>query len=180
MEKLFITTERLFIRNLKPEDLPAFHSYRSNPDVVKYQSFGVMDINEASNFIEIQKDKSFGRAGEWVQYGIENRMTHEIIGDCAIRLGHSDTGIAEIGITISHLEQRKGFAKEAMLSILKFLFEEKNIHRVIEIVDEENEASINLMKSIGYRMEGHFIENIFFKGRWGNEFQFAMLKKEWE
>ena len=95
--------------------------------VVKFQSFGVMDMDEASNFIEIQKDKPFGRTGEWVQYGIENRMTHKLIGDCAIRLGHSDTGIAEIGITISHLEQRKGFAKEAMLSILKFLFEEKNI-----------------------------------------------------
>jgi RimJ/RimL family protein N-acetyltransferase len=27
---------------------------------------------------------------------------------------------------------------------------------------------------------GHFIENIFFKGKWGSEFQYAMLKREWD
>ncbi|WP_279635550.1 hypothetical protein [Corallococcus carmarthensis] len=28
-------------------------------------------------------------------------------------------------------------------------------------------------------LEGHFIENIFFKGAWGDEFQYAMLAREW-
>ena len=36
------------------------------------------------------------------------------------------------------------------------------------------------MQSIGFRQEGHFIENIFFKGKWGSEFQYAMLKREWD
>jgi len=62
---------------------------------------------------------------------------------------------------------------------LTFLFNSKDIHRVVEIVDTENIASINLLKSTGFRQEGHFIENIFFKGKWGSEFQFAMLKREW-
>ena len=91
-----------------------------------------------------------------------------------------DVRIAEVGITISHLEQKKGFAKEALLAILTFLFDLKEIHRVVEIVDSENIASINLLKTTGFRQEGHFIENIFFKGKWGSEFQFAMLKREWE
>ena len=51
---------------------------------------------------------------------------------------------------------------------------------MVEIVDAENIASIRLLKSVGFRQEGHFIENIFFKGRWGSEIQFAMLKKEWK
>ncbi len=33
--------------------------------------------------------------------------------------------------------------------------------------------------NILFRLEGHFIENIFFKGKWASEFQFAMLKREW-
>ena len=49
-----------------------------------------------------------------------------------------------------------------------------------EIVDAENQASISLLKSIGFRQEGHFIENVFFKGKWGSEFQYAMLKREWD
>ena len=47
-------------------------------------------------------------------------------------------------------------------------------------MDAENIASVNLMKSIGFRQEGHFIENIFFKGKWGSEFLFTMLKREWD
>lgn len=180
MEVLNILTQRLRIRNLKLTDLNDFHIYRSNPDVTKYQGFDIMTIEQAEVFIEGQLDKKFGKAGEWVQYGIENKTTGKIIGDCAIRLNLYDIRIAEIGITVSHLEQRKGYAKEALLNILTFLFNSKNIHRVVEIVDTENIASINLLKSVGFRQEGHFIENIFFKGKWGSELQFAMLKREWD
>ena len=135
---------------------------------------------QAEEFVKEQIDKKFGKAGEWVQYGIENRSTGKIIGDCAIKLDQTDTRIAEIGITISHLFQRKGYAKEVLSGILTFLFKEKEIHRVVEIVDAKNIASINLLKSIGFRQEGHFIDNIFFKGKWGSEFQYAMLKREWD
>jgi RimJ/RimL family protein N-acetyltransferase len=180
MEKLSIPTSRLQIRNLTLTDLDAFHVYRSNPGVTKYQGFDVMTAEQAQEFIKEQQDKEFGKAGEWVQYGIENKATGLIIGDCAIKLTQHDSRIAEIGITISHLEQRKGYAKEVLLGILAFLFDTKKIHRVVEIVDAENIASINLLKSTGFRQEGHFIENIFFKGKWGSEFQYAMLKREWD
>ena len=63
---------------------------------------------------------------------------------------------------------------------MTFLFDTIEIHRVVEIVDAENIASINLLKSTGFKQEGHFIENIFFKGKWGSEFQYAMLKQEWD
>lgn len=152
MGKLYISTPRLTIRNLKRSDLNDFHLYRSNPAVTRYQGFDVMSIEQAGEFIQEQQDKEFGKAGEWVQYGIENKLTGKIIGDCAIKLDQYDTRIAETGITISHLDQRKGCAKEVLLAILNFLFTFKNIHRVVEIVDAENIASINLLKSVGFRL----------------------------
>ena len=179
MQKLLIDTARLQIRNLKMSDLNDFHFYRSNREVTKYQSFDVMTVEEAGEFIQNHAGKEFGRAGEWVQYGAESRATGKIIGDCAIKLEAHDTRIAEIGITISHLEQKKGYGKEILRAILHFLFGITGIHRVVEIVDAENIASIRLLKSAGFRQEGHFIENIFFKGKWGSEYQYAMLKKEW-
>ena len=180
METLNIQTTRLNIRHLKLSDLTDFHIYRSNPEVTKYQGFDVMTIEQAKQFINDNSTKQFGNAGEWVQYGIENIESRQLIGDCAIKLDQYDTRIAEIGITISNLEQKKGFAKEVLLGILTFLFDKKEIHRVVEIVDAENIASINLLKSTGFKKEGHFIENIFFKGKWGSEFQYAMLKREWD
>tara|TARA_R110001583_G_scaffold163880_2_gene316345 strand:- start:57 stop:623 length:567 start_codon:yes stop_codon:yes gene_type:complete len=180
MQKLIIDTERLQIRNLKTSDLNNFHFYRSNPDVTKYQGFDVFNLEQSSEFISGQLDKKFGKPGEWIQYAIENKKTGELIGDCAIKLDEYDVRIAEIGITISHIEQKKGFAKETLISILNFLFNINDFHRVTETVDAENEASIQLLKSVGFKQEGRFIENIFFKGKWGSEYQYAMLRNEWE
>ncbi|MBK8518152.1 MAG: GNAT family N-acetyltransferase [Saprospiraceae bacterium] len=179
MEVLNIKTTRLDIRHLRASDLQDFHLYRSNSEVTKYQGFDVMTMEQAEEFIKENSTKFFGKAGEWVQYGIENRDTGKLIGDCAIKLDQYDTRIAEIGITISHLEQKKGYAKEVMIGILTFLFGSKDIHRVVGIVDVENTASIRLLKSTGFKQEGHFVENIFFKGKWGSEFLYAMLKREW-
>ncbi|RLD74827.1 MAG: N-acetyltransferase [Bacteroidetes bacterium] len=180
MEKINIFSKRLKVRNLKSTDLEDFYIYRSNPEITKYQGFDVMNREESKDFIYGQKDKLFGKPGEWVQYGIENRSSNRIVGDCAIKLDKNDGRIAEIGITISHLYQKKGYAKEAFTAIIEFLFNVMNIHRIVETVDVENEASIQLMESMGFRKEGHFIENIYFNNKWGSEYMYAMLQREWK
>lgn len=180
MQTLKIKTNRLEIRNLKPTDLSDFFFYRSNPEVTKYQGFDPYDTEQCETFIHKQENKKFGKAGEWVQYGIENIKTAKLIGDCAIKLNEYDSRIAEIGITISHTEQKNGYAKETLTAIMEFLFSIDDFHRITEIVDVENIASISLLKSLGFKQEGHFIQNIFFNGKWGSEFQYAMLKAEWE
>jgi RimJ/RimL family protein N-acetyltransferase len=180
MKKLLLETDRLIIRNLNPKDVDDFYFYRSNPEVTRYQSFDVMTREQAEKFIESQKDRTFGKPGEWIQYAIENKETEKLIGDCAIKLDRYDQRIAEIGITLSHTEQKKGFAKETMNAVLQFLFSLEDFHRVVEIVDAENESSVKLLENCGFKKEGHFIENIFFKGKWGSEFQYAMLRKDWE
>jgi RimJ/RimL family protein N-acetyltransferase len=174
-----IDSKRLIIRQLVVYDLEDFLSYRSNPEVTKYQGFDVFNLEQAKSFIEGNADKTFGIAGQWVQYAIQDKSTGRLIGDCAIKLDQYDTRLGEIGITISPNEQKKGYAKAALIAILRFLFNLDGFHRVTEIVDAENFASIKLLKSLGFRQEGHFIQNIFFKGKWGSEYQFAMLKCEW-
>jgi [ribosomal protein S5]-alanine N-acetyltransferase len=180
MEILYIQTARTTIRSLELKDLADFHLYRCNLEVTNYQSFDPFTIEEAKEFIIENSTNYFGKPGEWVQFGIENINTKRLIGDCAIKLIQDDARIAEIGITISHLEQQKGYGKEVLTGILTFLFDQKQIHRVVTLVDAKNIASINLLKSTGFRQEGHFIENFYFKGKWSSEFQYAMLKREWD
>lgn len=180
IDNMNIKTPRLVIRNLQTKDLVEFFAYRSNPEVTKYQGFDVMSIEQATSFIKDNATKQFGKAGEWVQYAIAENTTGKLIGDCAIKLDQYDTRLGEIGITISPEEQKKGYAKEALIAILNFLFNLEGFHRVTETVDAENVASIRLLISVGFRQEGYFIENIFFKGNWGSEYQFAMLETEWK
>jgi [ribosomal protein S5]-alanine N-acetyltransferase len=179
VDSVLFLTPRLKIRNLRESDLEAFHAYRSNPDITKYQGFNTFNLEQAKSFIAEYKNKLHIYPGEWIQYGIENISSQQLVGDCAIYLHQSDSRIAETGITISHVHHRKGYAKETMLGLMNFLFLEKGIHRIIETVDAENLASIQLFKSLSFRLEAHFLENIYYKGKWGSEYQFAMLKKEW-
>jgi ribosomal-protein-alanine N-acetyltransferase len=180
MKTLKIDTKRLLIRNLQDSDLSDFNLYRSNSEVMKYQGIDTHTLEQSKAFIKSQLNKQFGKPGEWVQYGIENKINGKLIGDCAIKLDDSDIRIAEVGITISHKEQRNGFAKETLIGILNFLFSIDSFHRVSEIVDVENIASIKMLESIGFLKEGHFIENVFFNGKWGSEFQYALNKNEWQ
>lgn len=180
MTKLNIRTPRLTIRHLTADDVSDFHAYRSNPEVTKYQSFDVMTKTQAESFIAANAPKFFGKPGEWVQYAIEESETKKFIGDCAIKLNQDDPKTASVGITLSHLAQKQGYGREILKAILTFLFDENGVRRIVETTDAENIASINLMKSLGFRQEGHFIENIFIKGKWGSERQFAMLKREWD
>lgn len=180
MDALLLSTQRLTIRPLTMSDLDDFHAYRCDPEVSKYQGFETMNREEAETFIASNINRSLGVPGQWVQYAIALKSAGKVIGDCALRLKAPDPRIAEIGITIAPEEQQKGFASEVLRGLLAFLFDQQNIHRVVETVDADNQASIQLLKSLGFRLEGHFIENIFFKGKWGSEMQFAMLKREWE
>jgi ribosomal-protein-alanine N-acetyltransferase len=176
---MLLTTSRLKIRNLRESDLEDFHQYRSNREIIKYQGFDIFSKEQAREFIAEHKTKKDGVPGQWVQYGIEELQTKQLVGDCAIQLHHPETGDAEIGITISPLHQRKGYAKETMRGILKFLFRKKGINRIVERVDAENMASIGLMNGLFFRQENQVGENIFFKGKWTKEFRFVMLKEEW-
>ncbi|NUY81198.1 GNAT family N-acetyltransferase [Flavobacterium sp. MAH-1] len=173
-----ITSERLQIRNMKTSDLEDFIVYRSNPEIVKYQGFGIMDREKAQNFIEQQTSKNFGNAGEWVQYAIENRETGRLIGDCAIKLDAFDTRVAEIGITVSHLHQKNGYARETLNAIVDFLFSLPDFHRIVELVDTRNEASIKMLEACGFHREGHFVQSYFDDGNWTDEYQYAMTRAD--
>jgi [ribosomal protein S5]-alanine N-acetyltransferase len=177
---MLLETSRLKIRNLTETDLEAFFAYRSEPDIAKYQGFNPFTRTEALDFIREQKDKSFGMPGKWVQYGIEKRADGHLVGDCAARLQKNDPYQAEIGMTISGPNQRNGYGREALMGLMSFLFHERKVHRIVETVDVNNQASISMLNSCFFRQEGHFIENIFFKGNWGSEYQFALLRKEWD
>lgn len=180
MPALLLETARLRIRPLRPADLADFYAYRSNPEVTRYQGFDVFSREQAAAFIAQQLPLEFGQPGQWVQYGLEHQRTGRLLGDCAICLQQADSRMAEIGITIAPAAQRQGYAREVLRALLDFLFQLPDFHRVVETVDADNAASIALLESLGFRLEGEFRDNIFFKGQWGSERQYALLRREWE
>jgi RimJ/RimL family protein N-acetyltransferase len=175
-----LETDRLRIRQFQDSDLESFFNYRNDPEVAKYQGWDVPYPREkALDFVQEMKDKDARTEGDWFQAAIEVIASGEMIGDVAYYLKKYEPQ-AYIGYSIARRHWRMGYAKEAVWRLLGYLFGELDLHRVVAITVTENLASFQLLERLGFRREGHFIENLMFKGKWGNEYYYGMLRWEWE
>jgi len=175
-----LETERLRIRQFQDSDLEPFWVYRNDPDVARYQGWDVPFPREkALEFVTEMKVKDPNVQDEWFQTAIEEKSTGEMVGDTAFYLKKDDLQ-AYIGCTIARPHWRKGFGIEATRRLLDYLFGGLDLHRVIAITDVENVPSFSMLDRLGFRREGHFVENLMFKGNWASEYHYAMLKREWE
>jgi RimJ/RimL family protein N-acetyltransferase len=59
--------------------------------------------------------------------------------------------VPDIGICIREGEQRKGYAKKALMSLISWLWTQSNSRRVCYRTEEKNYASIALAKSLGFK-----------------------------
>ena len=115
----------------------------------------------------------------WSIYVLKSRASDQRIGDCYLRLKQNDKFTAEMKVSISPDEQRKGYAKEASSAMISLLFNKSEVNRIVKIVDAQDEASIALLKSLGFREEEYFKDSVFSDGKWVSEYQFTMSKSDW-
>ncbi len=174
-----IESERLWIRRFKDSDLAPFMAYRNDPKVARYQSWDSCDDQEARAFIREMESAQPGVPGEWFQFAIESKQTQDLIGDCGLRVDEDEPYRAEIGFTLAREYQGRGLASEAVSLLLDYAFDTLGLHRIVAIADCRNAPSVALLERLDLRREGHFLENIWFKGRWADEYLYAVLKDEW-
>jgi RimJ/RimL family protein N-acetyltransferase len=174
-----IETVRLRLRRFGDADLAPFIAYRNDPDVARYQSWDGITEAEAIAFVREEQTAPAGVPGEWLQIAIARKDSGRMIGDCAFKVMEDDSRQAEIGYTLARDAQRQGFATEAVAALLTWAFPTFDLHRVIAVVDVENSASVALLERLGLRREAHFRQNIWFKGAWGDEYVYAILRDEW-
>jgi RimJ/RimL family protein N-acetyltransferase len=174
-----LETPRLRLRHFTDSDLGNFIAYRNDPEVARYQSWEGISEPEAQAFIQEQKAIQPGIPGQWFQIAIELKETGTLVGDCALKVEEHDPRQAEIGYSLSRVYQGRGIASEGVSRVLDYVFGTLKLHRVIAITDCENLASVALLERLGLRREGHFHQNIWFKGKWGDEYLYAMLQEEW-
>ena len=174
-----LETTRLRLRHFRDSDLPLFMAYRNDPEVARYQDWEGISEPEARAFIQEQKKIQPGVPGQGFQIAIELKETGVLIGDCYFIILEHDERQAEIGYTLSRAYQGQGFATEAVSCLLTSAFVQFHLHRITAITDCENLASVALLERLGMRREGHFRQNAWFKGKWDDEYLYAILEEEW-
>jgi RimJ/RimL family protein N-acetyltransferase len=117
--------------------------------------------------------------GTWFQMAIALAEAGPLIGDLGLHTLADRPGQVEIGFTLAREHQGKGYATEAVGCVLDYVFGQLGKHRVIAVTDARNAPAARVLERVGMRREGHFVENIWFKGEWADEYQYAMLEREW-
>jgi RimJ/RimL family protein N-acetyltransferase len=166
------------IRAFVEGDLPTFAAYRAEPEVARYQSWTTYTYEDARRLFDTMQEHPFGTPGEWFQLAIASSDTDALLGDLAVHF--IDDEQVELGFTLSPAHQGKGVASLALREMVTYLFHTMKKHRIIATIDVDNVAARRLLEAVGFRQEAHFVENIFFKGAWGSEFQYALLASEWQ
>ena len=172
-----LESQRLLLRRFDESDLLQFLAYLNDPLVARYQSWESYTEQQARDVIQEQRNLDPGLPGRWFTFAVELKVEGALIGHVALKM--QDHQQAEIGFTFSRGYQGKGLACEAATCVLDFVFTKLELHRVIAIADCENERSVALLNRLGMRREGHFVQNIWFKGKWGDEYLYAILRAEW-
>ena len=177
---IYFETPRLILRPFRDQDIIPFSSYRSDPEVAKYQGWDTpFTIEQAATFVREMKAKTQGEPSQWYQIAIELKSSGQMIGDCAFHCFADDPTQAEVGFTLARDVHGQGYGTEAVFRLLEYLFVDLNLHCVRANCDPKNIASIRLLQKVGMRHEGCFVESLWLKGEWVSEDWYGMLKREW-
>ncbi len=175
-----LETERLLLRQLQDEDVEAVYAYRSDPDVARYQSSRLYTLEDAKLFVFELKETQLGTVGEWVQLGIILKNEQKLVGDVGIKLNGKQAKIGDIGYTVNPAYQNRGIAKEAVGLVLKTMFTEFDVHKIMATIDPRNIASERLLIHWGFHKEAVFRKHYWDKidQAWQDEYVYGLLKNE--
>jgi ribosomal-protein-alanine N-acetyltransferase len=75
--------------------------------------------------------------------------------------------------------ERHGNVREGMIAVLARAFGEHELHRVEANIQPANERSIRLIRSLGFRLEGHSPRYLKIGEEWRDHDRYAMTVEDW-
>lgn len=174
-----LETERLIVRNFKPEDWRDLQEYISNEEVMKFES--PWDCSEESLK---QTAEDFSKGDTF--WAVELKALGKMIGHIYFgKTGPDSFQTRMIGYIFNNRFHGNGYATEGCRALLDHAFNSLGIHRVIGLCSPENEPSWKLMERLNMRKEGHSLKAVTFRTTeegepvWWDEYRYAILAEEW-
>lgn len=134
-----LQTQRLLLRQLTLDDLPALKAIMQDTDVM-YAYNGAFTDAEVQDWLDRQlaRYRQYGY-GLWA---VVLRETGEVIGQCGLSMQPwKDTQVLEIGYLFAKRAWHKGYASEAAIACKQYAFDKLGADEVCSIIRDTNAAS---------------------------------------
>jgi RimJ/RimL family protein N-acetyltransferase len=148
---------------------------------------------EVTRFLVLRYPMSLAAEEEWMRGVAGKLMSYEApffaietkegrhIGNTNLFNVQAENSCAELGIMIGEKDcWSKGYGADALRTLLRFGFEEMNLHRIALNVYAFNERGIACYRKVGFVEEGRMRERIFAEGAYHDVIDMSVLRREWQ
>ena len=173
-----LTTERLILRALRPDDAEAMFAIRGDRVTMQYVgSLAHESIDDTREWIDMLLARYEAREGlRWI-------VTWKGGDDSAlgsVSLHHFGPGRTEVGYDLNPAYWGQGIMTEAMRAVLDTVFGVMEMHRAEATIDIANAASKALLLRLGFTYEGNLRERYPGANGFEDEHVFGLLRREWD
>ncbi|GHI10461.1 acetyltransferase [Streptomyces cellostaticus] len=159
----FWTGKRVRLRGIEPDDWTAF--MRLAEDEERLGDLLKPPRSAESFRAWAQEQASAKSDDDCFRLAIEAVDTGELVGAAGSHHADPRAGWFEYGVTIGADHRRKGYAAEAVVLLLRFMFAERRYHKCEARIFAHNEASVALHRRLGFVEEGRLRDRVFVAGR---------------
>ncbi|TCS81049.1 GNAT family N-acetyltransferase [Tepidibacillus fermentans] len=172
------TGEKVRLREYRKEDIEQAQIYINDPEVKRLLHPGIPYLY---TFEDEQKWFESNTATKDIyNFAIETIPDHKYIGGCGINKLDWKNSVAVVGIFIGDKEYwGKGYGTDAMKVLIRFIFEQMNIHKVRLHVFAFNKRAIKSYEKCGFKTEGILRKEVYRDGEYHDEIVMGILKEEY-
>ena len=173
-----LTTERLILRQIRPDDAEAMFAIRGDQVAMQYVgSLAHANVDNTRAWIDQLLARYADReALRWIVTRKGGDDT--ALGSCSLH--HFGPGRAEVGYDLNPAYWGQGIMTEAMTAVLDTVFGVLALHRAEANIDINNAASKALLLRLGFTYEGVLRERYPGLHGYEDEHIFGLLRREWE
>jgi ribosomal-protein-alanine N-acetyltransferase len=178
-----LETQRLMLREFQKSDALAVFDIFFRDIVTRYHNAETMQsVAQAERLVEVRA--SLFRRGLGIRWAIALRPQSDVvIGSCGYYGLNRAYRSVVLGYDLHPLHWRQGIMTEALTAIIDYGFSERfifRLNRVEALTYVEHEASVGLLKKLGFQEEGTRREYGFWKGQFHDLRAFSLLRRDWE
>jgi len=168
-------TPQLQLRQITDEDADEILFLRSNEITMRYIDKVRMTSREEALEL-IQKFTDGINSGTGITWGISMKNDNRFIGTIGYWRLIPEHHRAEIGYILHPEYTGRGIMSEAIKEIIRYGFQEMNLHSIEANTNPENVASQKLLEKFGFVREAYFKENYFYNGKFLDSVIYSLVK----
>ncbi|MFI1714645.1 GNAT family N-acetyltransferase [Streptomyces sp. NPDC053513] len=176
-----VSTERLLLRRFTPDDLDDLYAYQGLPDVARYLYRPPLTREQCAQLLARRTaGTAWAEDGDALAVAVCPAGEAKVVGEVTLKLAGARTRQVEIGWSLNPAYEGRGYATEAARATAGSAFAELGAHRLFARLDVLNTGSVRVCERLGMRREAHLVENDLDGERWGSEYVYATLAREWK